>query len=143
MEIGIAWWGWMVIGIILCISEILTPGFFLFFVGSAAIITGAINWIMPELGFVITGFIFITLSIILCVVGKPLYKKDVSQTNATLNKKGEQYIGQTFTLVEDIENNKGKVKVGDTVWPVITDKDFKSGDNVTVKGIDGIYFVVE
>ncbi len=139
----IIWWHWVVIGLLLCISEIMTPGFFLLFIGLAGLVTGGINWFVPELSFTVTGMIFVVFSLGFSYLGKPLYKKIKNPVNQTLNKRGEQYIGQTFELVEDIQNNKGKIKVGDSVWTVRSEKELKTGDNVTVKSIDGTVFIVE
>ena len=60
----------------------------------------------------------------------------------TLNQRGVQYIGQSFTLVEPIERGFGKVQVGDGVWKV-SGHDAPVGTTVRVTGVDGAVLKVE
>ncbi len=143
MEFDILWWHWIILGILLCISEILGPGFFLLFIGAAALVTGGLSWFAPELPFTITGFIFIFLSLGFCYYAKPFYKKLIVSTHQNLNKRGEQYIGQSFILIEDAQNGKARVKVGDTIWSIRTTKPLKTGDSVVVKSINGTEFIID
>lgn len=143
MEIDVVWWHWLVLGLLLCVSEILTPGFFIFFIGVAALVTGIINWLLPELPFTITGVFFIFFAVAFSFFGRSFYKKSPQRKHNTLNRRGEQYIGQTFTVIENSKNGYGKIKVGDTVWSTRSEKELKVGDTVTVKSVDGIDLVVD
>ncbi|MCK4710234.1 MAG: NfeD family protein, partial [Gammaproteobacteria bacterium] len=60
----------------------------------------------------------------------------------TLNRRGEQYVGRTFTLDEPIVNGMGKIRVDDSTWK-ISGNDCDSGSKVKVTGIEGTIFKVE
>ena len=60
-----------------------------------------------------------------------------------LNKRGEQYVGRTFTLEEAITNGFGKVKVDDSTWKVECEIDLDAGSKITVKSVDGTVLQVE
>ena len=54
----------------------------------------------------------------------------------TLNRRGEQYIGRTFTLDEPIINGLGKIRVDDSTWK-IEGEDCASGTRIKVVGAEG------
>jgi membrane protein implicated in regulation of membrane protease activity len=58
-----------------------------------------------------------------------------------LNRRGAQSIGQTLTLVEPIVNGRGKVRLGDTLWPA-EGPDCPVGTRVRVTGAAGTVLVV-
>jgi len=63
-------------------------------------------------------------------------------TKPTLNRRGAQYIGRTFTLDEPIANGIGKIRVDDSTWK-IEGTDCPAGSKVKVVGIDNTVLKVE
>lgn len=59
-----------------------------------------------------------------------------------LNRRGAQSIGQTLTVVEPIVDGRGKVRLGDTLWPA-QGPDCVAGTRVRVTGTAGTLLVVE
>jgi membrane protein implicated in regulation of membrane protease activity len=59
-----------------------------------------------------------------------------------LNKRGAQYIGRTFSLIDPIENGRGKIKVDDSIWTVLGE-DCSLGSKVKVTSVKGALFEVE
>ena len=55
---------------------------------------------------------------------------------SALNRRGARYVGQVFVLDEAIVNGRGKVRVGDTVWPV-AGPELAKGARVRVIGVAG------
>lgn len=132
------YWYWIVIGLLLIIIEAATPGFYTLWIGIAAVITGALKFFFPEMPFYVAGTIFTVLSVAICYMGKVwVYKKDLKETSGQINNRTKQYIGQKYKVIEAIENGRGKVQVGDTIWTVRSDKDVKKGSFVTIKDVDG------
>ena len=77
-----------------------------------------------------------------------LYKKNAPATNIksdepNLNKRGDQYVGRTFTLEEPIQNGIGKVKVDDSIWKIESKEDLKAGSKIKVTDVDGTILQVE
>lgn len=59
-----------------------------------------------------------------------------------LNRRGAQYIGRTVTVEEPIVAGRGKVRIGDTLWPV-EGPDAAIGARVKVTAVRGTVLVVE
>ncbi|MBE9541419.1 MAG: NfeD family protein, partial [Proteobacteria bacterium] len=59
-----------------------------------------------------------------------------------LNKRGAQYIGRVFSLIEPIENGRGKIRVDDSIWTV-QGEDCPVDTKVEVTSVDGTLFVVK
>jgi membrane protein implicated in regulation of membrane protease activity len=89
-------------------------------------------------------FLIFGLLAIASVVGARYYIKrnPIETADATLNKRGAQYVGRTFSLEEAIVNGFGKVRVGDSVWRA-EGPDLPAGDRVKVIGVDGAALRVE
>ena len=59
-----------------------------------------------------------------------------------LNKRALQHVGRSYPLEGGIENGRGKVRIGDTVWSV-EGPDCPPGQRVKVTGADGAVLQVE
>jgi membrane protein implicated in regulation of membrane protease activity len=59
-----------------------------------------------------------------------------------LNVRGQQYVGRAVVVEQAIENGRGKVRVGDTLWSA-EGPDVPAGARVTVTGSKGTVLVVE
>jgi membrane protein implicated in regulation of membrane protease activity len=136
-------WHWWVVALVLIIVEMVAPGFFLMWIGGAAAVTGLITLIAPSLPWQVQFLIFGVLSVA-SVVGARYYIKrnPIVTADATLNRRGAQYVGRTFSLEEAIVNGIGKVRVGDTLWRA-EGPDLPVGDRVKVTGVDGAALKVE
>jgi len=58
--------------------------------------------------------------------------------DARLNQRGQQLVGMQFTLDSALVNGRGHMRVGDSSWPVIADKDLSAGTKVEVVAVEGI-----
>lgn len=136
-------WQWWLVGVVLVILEMFAPGTFFLWLGISALIVGALLWFIPDMIWQIQLLIFAIMSVSSLVVFRFYLKKNPIETDApTLNRRGEQYIGQVYTLEEPIVNGFGKVKIGDSLWKV-KGKDLERGHNVKVTGIEGIILQVD
>lgn len=59
-----------------------------------------------------------------------------------LNRRGAQYIGRIVTVQEPIVAGRGKVSIGDTLWPV-EGQDIAAGARVKIMAVRGTVLVVE
>lgn len=138
------YWHWLLAGIVVICLELLTPGFYFLWIGLAALVAGGVNYVFPELGFIYIGIIFAVFSIVFCYLGKvSLYKKVNDDSSSTLNRRGAQYIGKKVVVFEEVINGSGKVKLGDSVWSVKSDRNIKVGETVEILELDGISFIVK
>ena len=92
--------------------------------------------------FLLQLIMFIVISIIALLITKPLVKKfrktDIVPTNL------DRVIGKRDDVIKEITADKyGEVKVLGVVWTAAGDGNFKVGDKVIVKSIDGVKLIVE
>ncbi len=139
----IEFWYWLVAAVVMIVIEMLLPAAYFLWMGISAFIVGLLLYVVPDLHLLIQVIIFGVLSVVTLV----LYKKH-QRANPTvndepnLNRRGEQYVGRTFTLDEAIVNGVGKVKVDDSTWKV-RGSDMPVGMKVRVMSVDGTVFNVE
>ncbi len=136
-EFDIVFWYWWVLAVILLGIEILAPGFFFLWLAISGFVVGSVLFAAPETSLEIQLFIFSFLSIISIFLWRRYGAQHQPETDhPLLNKRGQQYVGRTFTLFEAIENGRGKVKVDDSIWRV-QGEDCALGTQVQVTGVDG------
>ncbi len=140
----IVFWHWIVLGMVLAILEMLAPGVFFLWLGTAAVATGVVLWLIPDLDWEYQILVFAVLAVAATVAGRLLWKRASAEASdhPTLNRRGHQYIGRTFTLDEPVVNGFGKLRVDDTTWKVAGD-DLPAGAQVRVTGVDGVVLKVE
>lgn len=129
---------WGVFGVVLACFEILIPGVYLLWLGAGSLLTAGVLFLFPQLSLT---WILITLggsSVIFMIMGSFLYHQYFwhQKGDETLNRRGENLIGQTFILDEDMVHGKGRVRIGDSYW-TIKGKDAKAGASFTVERVEG------
>ena len=143
MGFEMTYWYWWILGIILIALEIFAPGTFFMWMGISAGVVGVVLLIAPDLGWEYQFMIFAIFSVVSIVLWRRYAKKSTEASDhPTLNRRGEQYVGRTFTLEEPIVNGMGKIRVDDSTWK-ISGTDCKTGSKVKVTDIDGTILKVE
>jgi membrane protein implicated in regulation of membrane protease activity len=130
-------WHWFILAVVLAILEIFAPGAFFLWLGIAAGVVGALVYVAPTLGWEYQVLAFSALSVISIVVWRRFFRVVPGDTDQpSLNRRGEQYVGRTFTLSEPVINGVGKIRVDDSIWK-IHGEDCPAGTRVRVTGADG------
>ena len=142
-ELDFVFWYWWVIGFILLVLEILTPGYFFMWMAASGFLTGAIVLLLPATGMNMQILIFSVLSVVAIIAWKFYGKRHPTESDQPLlNKRGVQYIGRVFNLYQPIKNGEGKIKVDDSIWKV-HGEDCDITTRVKVVAIRGTVFDVE
>jgi membrane protein implicated in regulation of membrane protease activity len=139
---SLTWWQWLVGAFVLAALEALLPGAVMIWFAISAAVIGMLLVVVP-LPWQWQWVLWAVLGVV-AMAGYRHYKRgrpDFTE-QPRLNQRGQQYVGQVFTLVEPIENGVGKVRVGDTVWKV-AGPELNVGGTVRVTGVDGAVLVVE
>lgn len=139
-------WSWWILGLILLAAELAMPGFFLIWIGAAAIVTGVLSlglWDNPIWLWQIQLLVFAALSMVSIVLGRRLFSRTNRPTDEPfLNQRGESLVGRTATLAEPIANGRGRIRLDDTYWSVMG-PDLPSGTTVKVVASHGRDLKVE
>jgi membrane protein implicated in regulation of membrane protease activity len=110
-------WLWLIGGIVLLIAEVIAPGFFLIFIGAAAIATGLVSLLIGlPLALQLLAFAILTF-LAVKVVGRRFYasRYDLS-TDPMLNDRIARLLGKVVVVVQPVDANGGRVRVGDSEW---------------------------
>ena len=131
------YWHWWILAGILLLIEVLAPSFFFLWLSIAAAITGVILLAAPEIGWQYQLIIFSGLSVVSIALFRRYQRRNPAITDQpALNRRGEHYIGRTFTLEQPVVNGVGTLRVDDSTWRIAGD-DLPAGTRVTVTGVEG------
>ena len=129
-------WLWAIGGVILLIAEVVAPGFFLLFIGAAAIATGIFT-LMFDLGIVPQMTLFALYTVLAVMLGKRFYAQpDNADQILQLNDPGKRLVGKSVLVVDPVDDHGGRVRVGDSEWSA-RGGPAAVGERVTITGVDG------
>lgn len=135
-------WLWLIGGVLLLIAEIVAPGFFLVFVGAAAIATGVFV-VLFDLGLAPALALFAIYTALAVYVGRKVYaNRPVPASTPHLNDRSAQLIGRSVTVVEAVDGHGGRVRVGDSEWTA-RGGPAEPGARVRVTAVEGNCLLVE
>jgi len=131
-------WFWISLGGLLLAAEMLGAGGFLLWSGCAAVAVGLFIWVVP-IAWAAQGLLFALLTLISGFVWWYWLRSHNKSHPATLlNQRGAQLIGTHTNLVEPVVNGVGRVRIGDSTWRAICDRDLAVGATVEVVAVEGI-----
>lgn len=135
-------WLWMIGGVLLLIAEIIAPGFFLVFIGAAAIATGLFA-LLFGLGLPAQLALFALYSLLAVLVGRRVYANmPADSSDPLLNDRSAQLVGKVVTVVEAVDEHGGRVRVGDSEWSA-RGGPAEAGTRVRIAGVEGNCLRVE
>jgi hypothetical protein len=137
------WWIWMLLGLLLLLAELVTPGgFYFIFFGIGAVVVG----VLAGLG---TGgpawFQFLLFSI-LSLVSLWLFRGKLLQlTEGAPDRNVDTLIGETAVASDEIPvHGIGKVEMRGTAWNArnVGDRPLKHGERAKVERVEGLMLFV-
>lgn len=135
-------WVWAIAGILLLIAEIIAPGFFLVFVGAAAIATGLFT-LLFDLGTAPQLALFALYSVLAVMIGKRWYgQPTLFDENVRLNEPAGRLVGKTVTVVTAVDEHGGRVRVGDGEWNA-RGGPAEPGERAKIVAVEGNCLIVE
>ena len=136
---SIVWWHWIIVGLVLIISEMATGTFITFGLGLAAVLVGVVDLIIP-VGFNYQLLIWIILSVVIIAA---MFKWFKSQPTVSESGQSNYRLDTLGTVTEEIHSHKrGSVTfdapvLGNTKWHASSDSDLKKGSRVEIIEING------
>jgi inner membrane protein len=110
-------WGWLAAGLLLCAFEMVVPGVFLLWFGIAALLTGVIV-LVTGVGMVGQLILFAILSFVAVYAGKRWFSDSpIRSDDPLLNDRLSRLVGESVIVETALIDGKGRVRVGDGVWP--------------------------
>lgn len=139
-----AWWGWVTLGVLLLIGEVLTPtGFFLFFFGLAALLIAAVVALSPDLQVWAQVLLYAVASATLVVLFR-------SRAARLLGSSGEAepdtLVGTRAIASQEIAaGGTGRVELRGSVWSAhnVGTAAIQSGQQCEVVAVSGVTLQVK
>jgi membrane protein implicated in regulation of membrane protease activity len=137
------WWMWLLVGLLLLVGEIVTPGgFYVLFFGVGALVVGVLA-ALDAAGPVWSQVILFS---VLSLVSLWLFRGRLLQlTQAPSREIVDSLIGETAVASEDIPiHSTGKAELRGTSWNArnIGDRALLRGDRCTVERLEGLTIFV-
>lgn len=131
-------YGWWLLALVLIGAELMVPGFFMLWIGIAAVSIGLILIVLPEMSFLAQTVLFVLLALINCYCYWRFIRRMAGgpSDQPLLNRRGEQLIGRRFVLDSAIVNGQGKARVGDSLW-LVEGPELPAGAAIEVVAVDG------
>ena len=142
---GLNPWKWLIIAMLLLVTEMLTGSLFLLWPAIAAVIVGVVIFLLP-LGWEMQLVLFALISGLGLFWGEKYLRPRLAADGAAddLNDRGARMIGQRVSAISNFQLGKGRVKVGDTEWAAsIEQGDPKKGDELRIIAVSGASVKVE
>jgi len=146
--LAIAYWHWIVFGVVLVLLEIVISTFFILWFGLAAILVGLLLFAVPELALHWQIVAWTVLSAALAAAWfKYLKPLSVDRTKAGLSR--EAIVGEVGQVIQaPSEERRGRLRfsvpvLGAEEWTIISREPVAAGDRVRVVDVAGNALVVE
>lgn len=135
-------WLWGIGGLILLIAEAVAPGFFLIFIGSAAILTGLAT-LAFGLALPLQLLVFVIAAASAVYAGRRRYEEQPNMAlDHRLNDPGRRLEGRIATAASAIDEQGGRVRLGDSEWTA-RGGPAAAGDRVRIVSVDGNCLIVK
>jgi inner membrane protein len=134
-------WLWAIGGVLLLIAEVIAPGFFLVFIGAAAIATGLFT-VLFDLGLAAQLGLFAIYSAVFVLIFKRWYGEPDGPAGGTINEPAGRLVGRSVTVVTAVDEHGGRVRVGDSEWSA-RGGPAAPGDKVRITSVEGNCLIVE
>jgi membrane protein implicated in regulation of membrane protease activity len=148
MDLIVAYWHWLIFGMVFLIAEMFMGSMTIFWFGLGAIIISALLFFIPGLGLTWQLFIWAVLSGALTVLWFKYFKPHMAdRTKAGIPR--EAVLGEMGIVIRAPEEGvRGMVRfsiplMGSDEWPFICRQEVKTGDRVVVKEISGNTLIIE
>jgi membrane protein implicated in regulation of membrane protease activity len=145
--IGLGFWSWLAVALILMALETIIPGVHFLWFGLAAFVVGLLVAIVAAMGLAdafplaLQLVVFALLAVATVFAVKKLSGSSPTDHHPDINAPGSQFIGRIVIVEEAVRNGRGKVRAGDSVW-LAEGEDAYVGARVLVTGVNGTALVV-
>jgi membrane protein implicated in regulation of membrane protease activity len=135
-------WSWLILALVLVILETLIPGIHFVWFGMAATVVGVLalatgmDW---QWQLLIFGILSVVAAIVVRRYATPM---NAPSDQPGLNERGSYYVGRVVVVEDAIQNGRGRVRLGDTLWSA-KGPDAAIGTKVKIINLDGTLLIVE
>ncbi len=148
MGFELAYWHWIIFGVVLVLSEIALTTFFILWFGLAAIVVGLLLLVTPDISLNWQILIWTILSVAMAILWfKYLKPLSIDRTKAGLSR--EMIVGEIGQVLQaPKQDRRGRLRfpapvLGNDEWEIISTDTLAAGDRVQVRDVSGNTLIVE
>ncbi len=134
----------VVIGLLMLIAEMHTPGFFIAVPGTVFIILGIVFLILRDSVTIPIAVAVILITSVVATVLVILFYKKLGEGKLEATTTVDNLVGKEGIVVRRVEPNnlRGKVKIGGDIWSATANEVIEEGKRVVVIKGEGVHVVV-
>ena len=140
-----SWQIWMIVGVLMFIGEIFTPGFLLACLGLGCFAAGVAA--LLGAGITVQAISFIVVSLIIFFGVRPFFLRHFYRAATGVKTNVDALVGKTGIVTQTIDplTSSGRVNVGGEDWRGMTEGDAKieAGTRISVVKVDGTKLIVK
>ncbi|MFG1495413.1 NfeD family protein [Saccharospirillum sp. HFRX-1] len=136
---------WIVVGILLILSELLATSVVAVFIGLGALVTGILMWLgwVDSLTWQLLTFSIVSLgSLVLARRRLKAWFGGFTTDQGESHSAFRQDLGERVTVENDFNQGAGRVILNGVAWDALSDDDLKAGDVAWVVANEGIRLTV-
>ena len=136
------WWGWIVLGAIILISEItVSTDFYLVFFAAGALILGLLGLLGVSLPVSVQWLLFASVSIGTLVLFRARLREKIKTREQDVDKLEDEFAVATEQLAAGAT---GQAELRGSMWSArnIGEVDLEAGDRCRVEGVDGLVLAI-
>ena len=136
------WWGWIVLGAIILISEIIvSTDFYLVFFAASALILGLLGLLGVSLPVPVQWLLFASVSIGTLVLFRARLRGKIKTREQDVDKLEDEFAVATEQLAAGAT---GQAELRGSMWSArnIGEVDLEAGDRCRVEGVDGLVLAI-
>jgi len=138
LDANVQWWHWVALGIILVAAEIVVPSLVIIWLGIAAIIVGAVEWLITP-SFATQLYLWTALSVLLLFAWFGYFKRT---WRSPIGQAEGEYAHIPGKITQKLSSSRYRAEfelpvLGDRRWVVESNEELKLGDRVEVAKVYG------
>lgn len=136
---AISFWHWIILALLLLGGEALGAAGFMIGISLSALIVSALMAIGVIHDWQYQFLLFALFSVIASVVFWKFFRiRNETDAAGIINDRAAQLIGRKLKLQNKVENNLGRIQLGDTYWKVTADEDLEEGTQIEIYASEGM-----
>lgn len=132
---------WIILGIVLILSELVATSIIAVFLGIGALATGGLVFFGLLEGLALQLWVFSGISLLSLIVARRRLKQFFVGGTIQKNQQSnflQQAIGQRVEVVSNFEQGRGRVKLNGVQWTAYSEEALKKGDTAWIAHNEGI-----
>jgi hypothetical protein len=137
----LAWWHWIVGGIVLMLAELAVPAFFMVWFGLGAVVVGLVLLAVPSAALSAQIVVWTIASLVFVWLWFKIFKPNMFKTRAGMAK--GQLVGEIGLATKPIRPfDRGEIRLqkpvaGSELWEALSEEEIAVGERVRVLDVEG------